>query len=106
MAHHPGTLQRFAAAGVPQPNAAVEILSVTGHVDAGQAGNEALTWVQQVIAAGDEVVIRVVERDACDPPERQPPPNADDVRAGDEQLYRKLGRDLGYTADDEPASSS
>jgi hypothetical protein len=94
--HHPGTLARFAEAGVPVPDVEPLTLNVSGHTDMGQVGNGSLTWVQEMLSVGDEVRIRVVQQDWCDQPgTRHAPPDPETLRRHDEQLYRDLGKKLG-----------
>jgi hypothetical protein len=96
VSHEPEKLARWAAEGIPETEPSTLEFTVGGLGRCvGEAG-EHLKWVEENLAAGDEIRIRVVEVASADPPSRRYEDDPEFVEEQRKQYVRKTAKELGW----------
>ena len=66
---------------------------------AGISGGNYTTWLNRDLRVGDEVTIRIVERDAADDPTNVVRDNEERIREGKRRYFEELKKEFGESGD-------
>jgi hypothetical protein len=96
VSHHPEKLARWAAEGIPEVPPTHLEFTVGGHGSEDSDSADYLRWVEADLAAGDEILIRVVEAPSSDPPSRRYRDDPVWVEEQKKEYVRKAAKELGW----------
>ena len=65
-------------------------LSVSGSATYGKDDSEELSWINRNLSIGDEITIKIVESDVCDPPKSRKRLEPDFVEKAKRRYFEKL----------------